>query len=257
MNPRPHHLVGAGRLRRRRGRALRRGGGGARRDVLREPRRTCAASRPPAACWTSAATSARSSSWPSRPASRSRASSRRAGRPGAPRRACAGPCTSVSSRTRRCPRGPTTSSRCGTSSSTCPTRPARCAPCTRRCGPGGVFAVTTMDVEALFPRVAGPLLAVVHADAPRLLLAPHARRAAAQLRLRGRRGLAPPPHRARLLRRLPPGQLQPHGGARRARPHAAAWAIARWASTSATSSPWSRASPRTDGRARRSAARAR
>jgi 2-polyprenyl-3-methyl-5-hydroxy-6-metoxy-1,4-benzoquinol methylase len=63
--------------------------------------------------------------------------------------------------------------------------------------PGGVFAVTTMDVEALFPRIAGrfwPWYMQMH-------LVYFSRRT--------------------LLRRLPPRQLQPHGGARRTRPHTA------------------------------------
>ena len=45
--------------------------------------------------------------------------------------------------------------------------------------PGGVVAISTMDVGSLFPRLAGTALALVHADAPRLLLAPHAARDAA------------------------------------------------------------------------------
>ena len=246
MNPRPHHLAvqdaygdveDVRYVEEEEGRVA---------DLLREPRphprlragRAAARRRLPRRHVHRAGRAAR--------ASTSRGSSRRAGRPSAPRSACAGRCASASSRTRRCPRAPTTSSRCGTSSSICPIPASTLRAVHSALRPGGVFAVTTMDVDALFPRVAGALLALVHADAPRVLLPPHARRAAAPLRLRGRRGHAPPPHRARLLRRLPPGHLQPHRGARRARAHAARSPSARSASTSGTSSPWWRASPRTD-----------
>ncbi len=68
-----------------------------------------------------------------------------------PRRAS----TAARSRTPRCRRAATTSSRCGTSSSTCPIRRSTCGRSTHALRPGGIFALSTMDVDALFPRVAG------------------------------------------------------------------------------------------------------
>ena len=156
---------------------------------------------------------------------------------------------SASSRTRRCPRAPTTSSRCGTSSSTCPTRRAPCARCTRRSA-GRRLRRHDDGRGGALPARRRPPLAVVHADAPRLLLAPHARRdccAAAASRSSRSRATAgscasPTPSRA----------WAPTAARRSASraPSRARWPDAPWASISATSSPWSRASPRADDRAR-------
>ena len=147
---------------------------GPRRDVLREPPARAALRAAAAGCSTSAATSARSSSWPSRRASRSRASSRRAGRPIARTRACAGTSSAAPSRMPRSRPTRTTPSRSGTSSSTCPIPASDLRAIWHALRPGGVVAISTMDVDALFPRARRTALALVHADAPRLLLAPHA-----------------------------------------------------------------------------------
>ena len=108
--------------------------------------------------------------------------------------------------------------------------------------PGGVFAVTTMDVDALFPRVAGrfwPWYMQMH-------LVYFSRRTLGELLRRCGFEVVEVTRHRRIVRvsyavsRL--GTLQPRGRARRARAHAAPAAIARSASTSATSSPWWRAS---------------
>ena len=133
--PAPAPSEGAGALQRRPRRALPRGGAGPRRDLHGEPGPRHALRARAAGCWTSAATSARSWRSPSGAATRSRASSPRAGPPTSPGRASRAACTAAPWRTPRCPRAATTSSRCGTSSSTCPIRRSTCAPSTTRCGP--------------------------------------------------------------------------------------------------------------------------
>ena len=155
--PAPAPPEGAGHVRRGRGHALPGGGAGSRRDLHREPRARAARSCRPAGCSTSAATSARSSSSPSsagfevagvEPSRWAAEIARgRIARHGhlRRRRGCAD-----ARRTRYDVDHDLGRDRAPARSGARPARHLRV-----RCGPGGIFAISTMDVDALFPRVAG------------------------------------------------------------------------------------------------------
>ena len=128
-----------------------------RRDASRPSRRassTCAVTRRAASCSTSAATSARSSRWPRRRASRSRASSPRAGPPSARARGSR-PRAPRRRRGRPLPEGAYDVVTMWDVIEHLPDPASTLRAVHSALRPGGVFAVTTMDVDALFPRVAG------------------------------------------------------------------------------------------------------
>ena len=155
MNPRPHHL------------AVQDAYGdvedvryveeeeGPRRDLLREPRARARASRPAGACSTSAATSARSSSWPSSSGFEvagvepSRWAAKRA------EERVRGPVHVGVVEDAPLPEGAYDVVTMWDVIEHLPDPAGTLRAVHSALRPGGVFAVTTMDVDALFPRVAG------------------------------------------------------------------------------------------------------
>ena len=134
------------------------------------------------------------------------------GRRRSPAAASTARCTAARSRMRRCRRAATTSITLWDVIEHLPDPALDLRSIHSSLRPGGIFAVSTMDVDSLFAARARPALAVVHADAPRVLLARDAVRDAAPRGLPDRRRPAAHAPRPALVPGLAARRLRSAGG---------------------------------------------